>query len=37
MPRFAGIDMLSDRIPDESTILAYRHLLEKHNTCKQIF
>ncbi|XVN55876.1 transposase [Cyanobium sp. BSA11S] len=30
MRRFAGIDMLSDRIPDETTILAFRHLLEKH-------
>jgi len=30
MRRFAGIDIISDRIPDESTILAFRHLLEKH-------
>jgi transposase, IS5 family len=27
MRRFAGIDMLSDRIPDETSILAFRHLL----------
>ena len=37
MRRFAGIDMLSDRIPDETTILAFRHLLEKHNHGEQIF
>ena len=28
MRRFAGIDLISERIPDESTILAFRHLLE---------
>jgi IS5 family transposase len=37
MRRFAGIDMISDRIPDETTILAFRHLLEKHNLGEQIF
>ena len=37
MRRFAGIDLISDRIPDETTILAFRHLLEKHNLDKQIF
>ena len=37
MRRFAGIDMLSDLIPDETTILAFRHLLEKHNLGEQIF
>ena len=31
MRRFAGIDMISDRNPDETTILAFRHLLEKHD------
>ena len=31
MRRFAGIDMISNRIPDETTILAFRHLLEKHD------
>ena len=31
MGRFAAIEMISDRIPDESTILAFRHLLEKHD------
>lgn len=37
MRRFAGIDMICDRIPDETTILAFRHLLEKHNLGEQIF
>ena len=36
MRRFAGIDLISDRIPDETTILAFRHLLEKHDLGKQI-
>ena len=31
--RFAG----SDRIPDETTILSFRHLLEKHDLGQQIF
>ena len=30
MRRFAGIELISDRIPDETTILSFRHLLEKH-------
>ena len=37
MRRFAGIDMISDRIPDETTILTFRHLLEKHDLGQQIF
>ncbi len=37
MRRFAGIDMINDRIPDETTILAFRHLLEKQNLGEQIF
>ena len=37
MRRFAGIDMISDRIPDETTILTFRHLLEKHDLGLQIF
>ena len=37
MRRFAGINLISDRIPDETTILAFRHLLEKHNLGEQIF
>ena len=35
--RFAGIVPVSERIPDETTILAFRHLLEKHNLGEQIF
>ena len=37
MRRFAGIALISDRIPDETTILAFRHLLEKHDLGDQIF
>ena len=37
MRHFAGIDLISERIPDESTILAFRHLLEKHDLGKHIF
>ena len=37
MRRFAGIELISDRIPDETTILTFRHLLEKHNLGEQIF
>jgi hypothetical protein len=37
MRRFAGIELISDRIPDETTILAFRHLLEKHKLGEQIF
>lgn len=37
MRRFAGIDLISDRIPDETTILAFRHLLEENELGEQIF
>ncbi len=37
MRRFAGIELIRDRIPDETTILTYRHLLEKHGLSEQIF
>ena len=37
MRRFAGIELISDRIPDETTILTFRHLLEKHGLGEQIF
>jgi IS5 family transposase len=37
MRRFAGIDLVSHRIPDETTILAFRHLLEKQKLGEQIF
>jgi IS5 family transposase len=37
MRRFAGIDLISERIPDETTILTFRHLLEKHDLGEKIF
>jgi len=37
MRRFAGIDMFSDRIPDETTILAFRHLLEQNDLGEELF
>ena len=37
MCRFARIDLLNDWIPDETTILAFRHLLENLNLGEQIF
>jgi IS5 family transposase len=37
MRRFAGIELISDRIPDETTILTIRHLLEKHGLGEQVF
>ena len=35
--RFAGIALITDRIPDETTILAFRHLLEQNDLGEQIF
>jgi IS5 family transposase len=36
MRRFAGTELISDRIPNETTILTFRHLLKKkHNLGKQ--
>jgi len=37
MRRFADIDIEVDVIPDETTILNFRHLLEIHNLTKKIF
>ena len=37
MRRFADIDLGSDEIPDETTILHFRHLLEKHELTRKIF
>lgn len=37
MRRFAGIDLSQDAVPDESTILKFRHLLEKHNLAARLF
>ena len=36
MCRFAGDDIISGRIPDETTILAFRPLLEKHTLGERI-
>jgi len=33
---FAGLDAPAEAIPDESTILNFRHLLERHNSAVQI-
>jgi IS5 family transposase len=37
MRRFAGINLETDAIPDETTILHFRHLLEKHELTKKLF
>jgi IS5 family transposase len=37
MRRFAGIELLGHDIPDETTILRFRHLLEQHQLTEQIF
>src|SRR4030042_5323982 len=37
MRRFADIDIESDVIPDETTILNFRHLLEEHNLTRRLF
>lgn len=35
--RFLGIDLISDRVPDKTTILNFRHLLEKNELTKCLF
>src|ERR1700746_2120450 len=37
MRRFAGVELGDDVVPDESTILRFRHLLEKQNLTEGIF
>ncbi len=37
MRRFAGIELSEDVIPDETTILRFRHLLERHALTQAIF
>jgi len=37
MRRFAGIALITDRIPDETTIMAFLHLLEEKDLGAQIF
>jgi len=37
MRRFAGIELSEDVVPDETTILRFRHLLEEHHLTAAIF
>ena len=37
MRAFAGLELSRDAIPDETTILNFRHLLERHDLTKAIF
>jgi IS5 family transposase len=37
MRRFARVELGDDKVPDESTILRFRHLLEKHRLTEAIF
>ena len=37
MRRFAGIELGDDRLPDETTVLNFRHLLERHLLTEAIF
>ena len=37
MRAFAGLELGSDAIPDETTILNFRHLLERHDFTKTVF
>lgn len=37
MRRFAQIELMDDAVPDESTILRFRHLLEQHQLTERIF
>jgi len=37
MRDFAGLDLAQDAIPDETTILNFRHLLERHNLTEALF
>ena len=37
MRRFVGIDLGREPVPDETTILNFRHLLERHDLGKPLF
>jgi IS5 family transposase len=37
MRRFVGIDLGREPVPDETTIVNFRHLLERHNLGKLLF
>lgn len=36
MRRFAGLELIDDALPDESTILRFRHFLQAHNLTAQL-
>jgi IS5 family transposase len=37
MRQFTGLELGHDAIPDETTILNFRHLLERHDLTKGLF
>ena len=37
MRSFMGINFLTGQVPDATTLLKFRHLLEEHNLCKAFF
>jgi IS5 family transposase len=37
MRRFGGIDLGREPVPDETTILSFRHLLERHHRGEPLF
>src|SRR6202020_2708740 len=37
MRRFARVELGDDRVPDETTILRFRHLLEEHQLTEDLF
>ena len=37
MRRFVGLELSEDAIPDETTILHFRHLLQRHHLTEQLF
>ena len=37
MRRFVGLELSEDALPDETTILRFRHLLEQHRLTEKIF
>lgn len=37
MSWFLGVDLVSDTVPDATTLLKFRHLLEEHKLCETMF
>jgi len=37
MRRFPGFELIEDAVPDQSTILRFRHLLERHQLTQKLF